>query len=108
MPIITLAQPDMPVAQFSVSGNQITVDGLTVDCSAEQTDSQNVIEIRLIGGAPQIGETGPYLAVITIPPKTYSEIETGETDQDTGINIVDIVTEDLDPNTVHLTLWPIA
>lgn len=104
MPQIKLMQPGQPVADFAVSGTQITVAEVTVDAVDYQGDSGATIEIRHNGASAQVGGDGAYLANIEVPPAQYSEAVYGEDDA----LITPSVRLPLDPNTLVITLWPTA
>lgn len=104
MPQINLLQPNQPVADFAVSGTQVTVAGVTVDALDHQSDSAVIVEIRYNGAAAQIGGDGAYLAHIEVPPVQYSEATHG----DDGEQITAAQPLPLDPNTLVITLWPTA
>lgn len=103
MPQIILKQPGQPVADFSVSGNKVTVSGLEIDCAQRQEDSAQVIEVRLHSGkVVEGGNAGSYLAHIAIPPREYDEQFTGEGDEQESTQTI----KPLDHNAVVITLWP--
>lgn len=104
MPQITLMQPGQPVADFAVSGTQVTVAGVTVDAADHQSDSAATIEIRHNGASAQVGGNGAYLAHIQVPPAHYSEAVLN----DQGELIAAPQRLPLDPNTLVITLWPTA
>ncbi|WP_319557890.1 hypothetical protein [Thiomicrorhabdus sp.] len=106
MPIVNLKQPGQPVANFGFNSTSITVNSLTIDCAEHQADSKVTVEIRDVNGVASVGDTGAYLAVIEIPAKTYTEVDTGETDPETEQPIFESVAEPLDPNAIAITLWP--
>ena len=104
---IETKQPGQAVADFSVNGHLITVSGVQVDCRAMQQDSERIVEVRQSGGSAHIGGDGAYLAHITIPAKVYIEVpsEEGEGGEGGGS---ERIAQDLDPNAVAITLWPLA
>lgn len=104
MPQIKLMQPSQPVADFAVSGTQVTVAGVTVDAADHQGDSGAIIEIRHNGAAAQVGGDGAYLAHIEVPPAQYSEAIYGDEHE----QITPAQRLPLDPNTLVITLWPTA
>lgn len=93
---IKLIHPGQPVADFSVTGNQITVAGMVIDAEQMQGDATEVVEIRDSGVGAQIGGSGAFLAHIEIPPMQHIEHEESRERLP------------LDPNTVVVTLWPVA
>ncbi|MQU22134.1 hypothetical protein GHO35_13395 [Pseudomonas helleri] len=104
MPQINLMQPGQPVADFAVSGTQVTVAGVTVDAADHQTDSGETVEIRHNGASAQVGGGGAYLAHIQVPPAQYSAAVLG----DEGALITPAQRLPLDPSTIIITLWPTA
>ena len=104
MPQIKLMQPGQPVADFAVSGTQITVAGVTVDAIEYQAEFGTTIEIRHNGANAQVGGDGAYLANIEVPPVQYS----APVYSDEGELITSAERLPLDPNTLAITLWPTA
>ena len=99
---IQLMQPGMPVADFSVAGNLITIAGLAIDCAERQQDVTEIVEIRQQGTVVTEGGDGAYLAQIFIPPRQFAEAEEpGE-----GEEQADPIQLPLDPNAVLILLWP--
>lgn len=106
MPQIKLKQPQQPVAEFSVSGSVVTIDGVSVNCAERQSDSSTVIEIRRNNGVTEEGGAGAYLAHIEIPAKTYHE-EESDTASEGGEEPGTVqVADPLNPDAVVITLWP--
>ncbi len=99
---IELKQPGQAVADFSVDGHRITIAGVLVDCLELWKDSQQVIEVRRSEQGAQIGGEGAYLAHITIPGKVFTDIPVGED------GVSERVEQELDPNAIEVTLWPLA
>ncbi|WMC11778.1 hypothetical protein PU634_05265 [Oceanimonas pelagia] len=111
MPQINLKQSGSPVADFAVSGNMVTVAGLSIDCAARQEDTAVTIEIRAHKGeVVEGGQDGAYLAHIHIPARTYTEVpaEGGEEGLDGEQPQSERVADPLDHNAVVVTLWPVA
>lgn len=104
---INLKQDGQPVADFSVSGANVTVAGVAIDCAARQQDITVTVEVRQNLGGPSEGGNGAYLAQIEIPARRY-ETNTipaeGEDEQPTEVS----EPLPLDPNAVVVTLWPTA
>lgn len=104
---INLKQDGQPVADFSVSGTNVTVAGVAIDCAARQQDVAVTVEVRQNLGGPSEGGNGAYLAQIEIPARRY-ETNTipaeGEDEQPTEVS----EPLPLDPNAVVVTLWPTA
>ncbi|HEJ4320073.1 TPA: hypothetical protein SL531_001360 [Pseudomonas aeruginosa] len=107
---IQLKQPGQAVADFAVDGHVITVAGVLVDCRELQQDSMQVVEVRQSGSTAHIGGDGAYLAHIVIPARVYEEIpvEGGEEDEGEEGQSVERVAQELDPNAIEVTLWPLA
>ncbi|MDD3938093.1 hypothetical protein [Rhodoferax sp.] len=101
---IVLQQPGQPMADFSVSGNTVTVSGVTVDCADRQLDSSVVIEIRTGANGAQEGGSGAYLAHIAIPPKRYVTVAGPDDANGNPTSIQEPIA--LDTNAVQVTLWP--
>lgn len=106
MPQIKLKQPQQPVAEFSVSGSNVVVAGVEIDCAARQNDSTTLIEVRSNNGVAEEGGSGAYLAHIEIPPKTYREEEDDGAPSDGEEAGTVKVAEPLDPDAIVITLWP--
>jgi len=107
---VTLMQPSQPIADVSISGTNITVAGISIDCAARQRDVATMIEVRNNAGTPGEGGDGAYLAQIEIPARRYETItipdepgENGETGQSSEVR----EPVPLDPDAVVVTLWPI-
>lgn len=106
MPQINLKQPGQPVADFSFSGNVVTVAGVEIDCAERQGDTAVTVEIRANKTGPSEGGSGAYLAQIAIPARLYVDVP-GEDDKDGKPTLVRESVA-LDPNAVSVTLWPTA
>lgn len=107
---IETKQPGQAVADFSVNGHLITVSGVQVDCRAMQQDSERIVEVRQSGGSAHIGGDGAYLAHIVIPARVYEDtpVEGSEEDEGEEGQRVERVAQELDPNAIEVTLWPLA
>lgn len=105
MPQINLKQPGQPVADFSVSGGNVTVAGVTIDCEARQLDTAVTVEVRANKTGPSEGGNGAYLAQIEIPARRYTDIEGKDKDGKPEITQAPVP---LDPNAISITLWPTA
>jgi hypothetical protein len=105
---INLKQDGQPVADFSVSGANVTIAGVAIDCAARQQDIAVTVEVRQNLGGPSEGGNGAYLAQIEIPARRYETNTTipaeGEDEQPTEVS----EPLPLDPNAVVVTLWPTA
>lgn len=105
MPQINLKQPSQPVADFSVSGGNVTVAGVTIDCEARQLDTAVTVEVRANKTGPSEGGNGAYLAQIDIPARRYTDVEGKDKDGKPEITQAPVP---LDPNAISITLWPTA
>lgn len=105
MPQIILKQPGQPVADFSVSGCDVTVAGVAIDCAERQQDAAVVVEIRQNAGGASEGGNGAYLAQIEIPARLYMDVEGKDKDGKPEITQAPVP---LDPNAIVITLWPTA
>ncbi len=105
MPQINLKQPGQPVADFSVSGGNVTVAGVTIDCEARQLDTAVTVEVRANKTGPSEGGNGAYLAQIEIPARRYTDVEGKDKDGKPEVTQAPVP---LDPNAISITLWPTA
>lgn len=105
MPQINLKQPGQPVADFSVSGGNVTVAGVTIDCEARQLDTAVTVEVRANKTGPSEGGNGAYMAQIDIPARRYTDVEGKDKDGKPEITQAPVP---LDPNAISITLWPTA
>jgi len=104
---IILKQDGQPVADFLVSGANVTVAGVAIDCAERQQDIAVSVEVRQNIGGPSEGGNGAYLAQIEIPARRYETVTVpaeGEDEQPTELR----EPLPLDPNAVVVTLWPTA
>lgn len=102
---IILKQDGQPVADFSVSGANVTVAGVAIDCAERQQDIAVSVEVRQNIGGPSEGGNGAYLAQIEIPARSYETVTVpaeGEDEQPTELR----EPLPLDPSAVVVTLWP--
>lgn len=103
---IHLKTPGQPIADFSVSGTDVTVAGIFVDCQARHQDIDTVVEIRDNASGPGEGGDGAYIAQIRIPARRYVDEEiSGQPEDEQGIMRTPVP---LDPNSIEITLWPRA
>ena len=105
MPQINLKQPGQPVADFTVSGGNVTVAGVTIDCEARQLDTAVTVEVRANKTGPSEGGNGAYLAQIDLPARRYTDVEGKDKDGKPEITQAPVP---LDPNAISITLWPTA
>lgn len=110
MPQIILKQPGQTVADFAFTGTTVTVAGVSVDCATRQLDVDVAVEIRRNPNGPSEGGNGAYLAQIAIPARRYTlqEAVNAEAKSKEDQSIMTQVATPLDPNAVHVTLWPTA
>ena len=104
---IILKQDGQPVADFAVSGTNVTVSGVAIDCAERQQDVSVTVEIRQNINGPSEGGNGAFLAQIEIPARRYETVAVpaeGEDEQPTEMR----EPLPLDPNAVVVTLWPTA
>lgn len=85
-----------PYPDVDRSGTTLTIDGQSFDLAAMQQDSERIENIR--------DERGRFLANIIIPPRSYEEVDTGETDED-GMAIYELQAQPLNVARVRLVLW---
>ena len=102
---IILKQDGQPVADFSVSGANVTVAGVAIDCAERQQDIAVTVEVRQSIGGPSEGGNGAYLAQIEIPARRYTDVEGKDKDGKPEITQAPVP---LDPNAISITLWPTA
>ena len=104
---IILKQGGQPVVDFSISGANVTVAGIAVDCAERQQDIAVTVEVRQNIGGPSEGGDGVYLAQIEIPARRYETVTTPADDEgEWPIELREPLP--LDPNAVIVTLWPAA
>jgi hypothetical protein len=84
-----------PHPDVSLAGNSLTVDGQTYNLKDEQQESEVIINVM---------DEQRFLANIILPPKTYKEVETGETDAD-GLPVTQLEEQSLDVGKVRLVIW---
>jgi len=100
---------DSGVADFSVVGAVVTVNGVSIDCAAREADDEQHIEIRQTkGGTIKEGTTGVYVAVIIVPARRYTEVLVEEESMGEVRQVPKQVPVALDPNAVIVKLWPYA
>ena len=104
---IELKHPGQAVADFAISGTQITVAGITVNCADLQQDTTQIIEVRQsTDGRAHVGGDGAYLAHITIPARSYTESHAKT--QGGHEPASERVSVELDANAIEVTHWPLA
>lgn len=101
---IILKSPGQPVADFAISGTDVTVSGVHIDCADRQRDVLVTIEVRLNADGPGEGGNGAYLAQIEIPAKRYESVSVPAEDGEGETEIREALP--LDHNAVVVTLWP--
>lgn len=96
-----------PHADVSVSGSEVTVGEVTVNCESRQDESAVMIDLRQDKSGPVTeGGSGRQVASVYIPPRHYHEVETGEADEDDN-PVMSREAVPLDPDQVLVTLWTI-
>lgn len=96
---------------YEVAGTKITFDDEAMyNLGKYERDDANHLDIcrdaygNLVNGVP--GESGRYVAQIDIPPRKYTEEETGQMDEQ-GHPLIQLQPVPLDMDTVTLTLWSV-
>lgn len=91
-----------PHHDFAVSGNLITIGGMTVNCQAEQRQEQTTISLYQTDSGISTSGQGAFVATVVIPPqKRPAASEQPNEDEPAAIEPLP-----LNPDTVTLTLWP--
>lgn len=92
-----------PHHDIAVSGNLITIGGLTVDCQAEQRQEQTTISLYRTDSGISTSGPGAFVATVVIPPQQWpvTSEKTSEEDQPNAT-----LPLSLNPDTVTMTLWP--
>ncbi|EZH78021.1 hypothetical protein [Aeromonas hydrophila] len=91
-----------PHHDIAVSGNLITIGGMTVDCQAEQHQEQTTISLYQTDNGISTSGPGAFVATVVIPPQQWpATIEQQSEDQPAATMPLP-----LNPDTVTLTLWP--
>ena len=91
-----------PHHDIAVSGNLITIGGLTVDCQAEQRQEQVTISLYQTDSGISTSGLGAFVATVVIPPQQWPAVsEQPSEDQPAALELLP-----LNPDTVTLTLWP--
>lgn len=108
---IELKQPGQSVANFSVDGALITVEGIAVDCQALQQDTTEIVEVRRSASGIHLGGDGAYVAQIEIPARVYLQRDlavAGDTQEGEAQPVAPDEAVPLDANAILITLWPTA
>ena len=91
-----------PHYDIAVSGNLITIGGLTVDCQAQQRQEQTTISLYQTDSGISTSGPGAFVATVVIPPQQWPAAnEQPNEDQPAASQPLP-----LNPDTVTLTLWP--
>jgi len=85
-----------PYPEVIKDGSALTIEGVQYDLASMQQDSERIENIK--------DKSGRFLANIILPPKTYKEVDTGETDGD-GNPVYELQAQPLDMARVRLVLW---
>lgn len=91
-----------PHHDIAVSGNLITIGGLTVDCQAEQRQEQTTISLYQTGAGISTSGSGAFVATVVIPPQQWPAASE-QSNEDKPVALEPLP---LNPDTVTLTLWP--
>lgn len=91
-----------PHHDIAVSGNLITIGGLTVDCQAEQRQEQTTISLYQTGAGISTSGQGAFVATVVIPPQQWPAASE-QSNEDKPVALEPLP---LNPDTVTLTLWP--
>lgn len=85
----------------------LKVGGFQIDVAARQQDQETTIDLSL-DHERQVVEgkgAGWYVANVTLPPASYLEVETGETDPDTGSAIMTMEKQPVNLDLVIVNVW---
>lgn len=91
-----------PHHDIAVSGNLITIGGLTVDCQAEQRQEQTTISLYQTGAGISTSGPGAFVAIVVIPPQQWPAASE-QSNEDKPVALEPLP---LNPDTVTMTLWP--
>lgn len=91
-----------PHHDIAVSGNLITIGGLTVDCRAEQRQEQITISLYQTDSGISTSGPGAFVATVVIPPQQWQSASE-QPNEDKPAAPLPLP---LNPDTVTLTLWP--
>ena len=91
-----------PHHDIAVSGNLITIGGLTVDRQAEQRQEQTTISLYQTGAGISTSGPGAFVATVVIPPQQWPAASE-QSNEDKPVALEPLP---LNPDTVTLTLWP--
>lgn len=78
------------------SGNELLVGEYSVNLDNKRRDSENIVDIK---------ENQTFIANIVIPPNTYTEVDSGEVDED-GSAIINKVLDPINKGRIKVILWP--
>ena len=91
-----------PHHDIAVSGNLITIGGLTVDCQAEQRQKQPALSLYQTGAGISTSGPGAFVATVVTPPQQWPPASE-QSNEDKPVALEPLP---LNPDTVTLTLWP--
>jgi hypothetical protein len=94
-------------SDYSLSGNSLTVGGVTIDLAAEQGDQETIITFGSSNGKVHRGlmPCCVYAADVVIPPRRYEYEEVEGEDGETKTVAAPVP---LDTESVVVRLWPVA
>ena len=85
----------------------LKVGGYQIDVAARQQDQAATIDLSLDEEGQVVEGNGArwYVANVTLPPATYQEVDTGETDPETGSPIMAMEKNPVNLDQVVVNLW---
>lgn len=91
----------------SMGTKYLKVDAYQIDVAARQQDHAITIDLSLDeqGNVVEGRGAGWYVANVTLPPAEYQEVESGETDPETGAPIMTRERLPVNLNQVVANLW---
>jgi len=78
------------------SGNELLIGEYSVNLDNKRRDSENIVDIK---------ENQTFIANLVIPPNTYTEVDSGEVDED-GSTIINKVLDPINKGRIKVILWP--
>lgn len=103
MKITEMTRGTMP--DHSLDGTVLTVAGLKLDLDEVQSQGQRVITIWAGPEGATFDPTDRYLAVLTIPPRSYVAGTVTEEIDGESVEMETQIPQPVDTNTVSLDLW---
>lgn len=107
MPIEIQHQTQGNHLPVSMGTKYLKVDGYAIDVAASQQDHAITIDLSLDeqGNVVEGRGAGWYVANVTLPAAEYQEVESGETDPETGEPIMTRERQPVNLNQVVVNLW---